>query len=74
MDHLQDRWLSIKEICAYLGVSDDTVYRWIKFHDMPTHKMGRLWKFKINEIDEWVKRAEQILKPLKRDRKAKRSI
>lgn len=52
MDHLQDRWLSIKEICAYLGVSDDTVYRWIKFHDMPTHKMGRLWKFKINEIDE----------------------
>lgn len=43
MDHLQDRWLSIKEICAYLGVSDDTVYRWIKIHEMPTHNMGRDW-------------------------------
>ena len=52
MDHLLDRLLSIKGIWAYRGVSDDTVYRWIKFHDMPTHKMGRLWKFKINEIDE----------------------
>ncbi|MDD2230830.1 MAG: helix-turn-helix domain-containing protein [Candidatus Cloacimonetes bacterium] len=65
MDHLQDRWLSIKEICAYLGVSDDTVYRWIKFHDMPTHKMGRLWKFKINEIDEWVKAGGATLKSIK---------
>lgn len=65
MDHLQDRWLSIKEICAYLGVSDDTVYRWIKSHDMPTHKMGRLWKFKINEIDEWVKTGGATLKSIK---------
>jgi len=65
MDHLQDRWLSIKEICAYLGVSDDTVYRWIKFHDMPTHKMGRLWKFKINEIDKWVKAGGATLKSIK---------
>jgi excisionase family DNA binding protein len=55
MNHLQDRWLSVKEICEYMGVSSDTVYRWIDDHQMPTQKMGRLWKFKKDEIDEWVK-------------------
>jgi len=70
MNHLQDRWLSVKEICEYLGVSNDTVYRWIEFHEMPTHKMGRLWKFKKDEIDEWVKAGGASLKAIKsKDRK-----
>ena len=55
MNYLLDRWLSIKKICVYLGVSDDTVYRWVKIHEMPTPKMERLFKFKISEIAAWVK-------------------
>lgn len=30
MNEMIDRWLSVKEICTYLDVSNDTVYRWIK--------------------------------------------
>ena len=52
---MEDRWLSISEICKYLGVSNDTVYKWIDKHKMPAHRMGRLWKFKKDEVDEWVK-------------------
>ena len=52
---IEDRWLSVEEICTYLGVSNDTVYKWIDKHDMPAHRMGRLWKFKKDEVDEWVK-------------------
>lgn len=55
MNEMNDRWLSVKEICAYMGVSSDTVYRWIETHEMPVHRMGRLFKFKITEIDAWVK-------------------
>jgi len=55
MAEIEDRWLSIKEICQHLGVSNDTVYKWIDRHDMPAHRMGRLWKFKKDEVDEWVK-------------------
>ena len=43
------------EIATYLGVRRDTVYRWIDRHSMPAHKIGRLWKFKKDEVDEWVK-------------------
>ncbi|WP_328284788.1 helix-turn-helix domain-containing protein [Desulfotignum phosphitoxidans] len=52
---MEDRWLSVYEIGKYLGVSSDTVYRWIDKHTMPAHRMGRLWKFKKDEVDEWVK-------------------
>ncbi len=55
MVKMEDRWLSIGEICKYLGVSNDTVYKWIDKYKMPAHRMGRLWKFKKDEVDEWVR-------------------
>lgn len=55
MDLTADRWLSVDEIAQYLGVSSDTVYKWIEKNAMPAHRMGRLWKFKKEEVDEWVK-------------------
>ncbi len=55
MVEIEDRWLSVDEMCRFLGVSNDTVYRWIGRHEMPAHRMGRLWKFKKSEVDEWVK-------------------
>lgn len=52
---MSDRWMSVEEIGGYLGVSKDTVYGWIAKRDMPAHKVGRLWKFKSDEVDSWVK-------------------
>jgi excisionase family DNA binding protein len=54
MAETNDRWLSVDEICKYLGVSKDTVYKWIDKQEMPAHRMGRLWKFKKNQVDVWV--------------------
>ena len=51
---MEDRWLSVEEIATYLGIKRDTVYRWINEKQMPSHRMGRLWKFKKDEVDEWV--------------------
>lgn len=52
---MPSRWMSVEEIAHYLGVSKDTVYGWISNRDMPAHKVGRLWKFKSDEVDEWVR-------------------
>ncbi len=51
-----DRWLSVDEICVYLGIKRDTVYKWIDEKDLPAHKVGRLWKFKKEEVDDWVRK------------------
>jgi len=52
---MEDRWQSVDEICVYLGVKRDTVYKWIREKGMPAKRVGRLWKFKKDEVDEWVR-------------------
>jgi excisionase family DNA binding protein len=52
---MEDRWLSVDEIGDYLGIKRDTVYKWISEKGMPAHKIGRLWKFKKDEVDRWVR-------------------
>jgi excisionase family DNA binding protein len=49
-----ERWLSVEEIAAHLGVSKETIYRWLESGKMPAHRMGRLWKFKASEVDAWI--------------------
>ena len=50
-----DRWLSVEEIAEHLGVAKDSVYRWIEKRGLPAHKVGKLWKFKKDEVDAWVR-------------------
>jgi excisionase family DNA binding protein len=52
---MSDRWMSVEEMAGYLGVSKDTIYGWITKREMPAHKVGRLWKFKSDEVDSWVR-------------------
>lgn len=52
---MNDRWLSLNEIGEYLGVKRDTIFKSIKERQMPAVKIGRAWKFKISEVDTWVK-------------------
>ena len=55
MENNLERWVSMKEITAYLGINRDTVLNWIEKRGMPAVKVGRLWKFKISEVDAWMK-------------------
>lgn len=47
-------WLSTEQIAAHLGVKRDTIYKWRVRHAMPAHKVGKLWKFRQPEVDQWV--------------------
>ena len=52
---IEDRWLSVEEIADYLGIKRDTDYKWIERKKMPAHKVGSLWKFRKEEVDDWVR-------------------
>lgn len=51
----QDPWVSVDAVAKHLGIARDTVYRWIDAKGLPAHRAGRLWKFKLSDIDEWVR-------------------
>ncbi len=55
---MQERWLSVAEIADHLGVSKDMIYSWLGQKKIPAHKVGRLWKFKISEVDEWMRQGK----------------
>ncbi len=42
-------------IQKHLSVSRDTVLQYINKRGMPAHKLGRQWRFKISEVDEWLR-------------------
>jgi excisionase family DNA binding protein len=51
----EPRWCSVNEVALHLGVAADTVYRWIENKGLPAHRVGRLWKCKLPEVDAWVR-------------------
>ena len=51
---MPEPWVSVEKVADHLGVAKDSIYRWIETKNLPAHRVGRLWKFKLSEIDEWV--------------------
>jgi excisionase family DNA binding protein len=49
-----ENWVSMDRMSSYLDISRETVLRWIK-RGMPAHKVGKVWKFKRSEVDEWIR-------------------
>jgi excisionase family DNA binding protein len=45
------RWLSIKEACEYLDVSEQTIYRWMREGVLTFYKIGDSTKFLREDLD-----------------------
>lgn len=50
-----ESWVSVDQIAEHLGVTRDSIYRWIERKGLPAHRVGRLWKFKMSAVDDWVR-------------------
>ena len=62
MNQLQNKWIGLDEAAEYLGIKPVTLRKWIKEEkEVPAHKIGRLWKFKCSELDDWVKSGKSII-------------
>lgn len=58
-----DNYIGLEEMAEYLGVKPVTLRSWVNdpMNSIPAHKIGRLWKFKRSEIDEWVSSGESAI-------------
>lgn len=51
---MEDDILTIEEVAKYLRVSERTVYDWAQKGEIPSGKIGTVWRFKKAEIEKWV--------------------
>jgi PTS system nitrogen regulatory IIA component len=51
---IDDAILTIEEVAKYLRVSERTVYDWAQKGEIPAGKIGTVWRFKKEEIEQWV--------------------
>lgn len=54
MDRDIEKWVNLEEIAEHMGLSKDTIRNYIKKQQIPYHKIGKQYKFKISEIDAWI--------------------
>ena len=50
----EERWVGIEEVAAHLRVAKESIYRWVDSKGFPAHRVGRLLRFKLSKVDEWV--------------------
>lgn len=48
-------WLTLEEAANHLKLGKSTLYRLAQAGEIPAHKMGRVWRFDVEEIDQWLK-------------------
>ena len=64
-ENFSENWVSLEEAATHLGVTKDTIRNWIKKTDIPANKIGKLWKFKLSELDLWVKSGKSAINDMK---------
>jgi len=52
---MPEKWVNLEDIAKHLSLSEDTVRTWIKENKLPYYRAGKRYKFKISEVDEWVR-------------------
>ena len=50
----EERWVGVEDVAAHLRVAKESVYRWVESKGFPAHRVGRLLRFKLSEVDQWV--------------------
>ena len=56
-----DNYISLEDAAEYLNIKPVTLRKWIKDKNIPAHKIGKQWKFKRSELEEWVKSGQSAM-------------
>lgn len=50
-----EKWVNLEDVAEYLSVSKDTIRVWMKDGKLPINKAGKRYKFKLSEVDNWLR-------------------
>ena len=48
-------WVNLEDVAVHLSVSKDTVHNWTKEGRLPAYRAGKMYKYKLSEVDLWLR-------------------
>jgi excisionase family DNA binding protein len=51
--------MTLREASEYLGISQDTLYKYLSEKQIPAFKLGNRWRFKKDLLDRWMERKSE---------------
>ena len=55
--------MNIRQASQYLGVSPDTLYKYVNEQKIPAFKLGNRWRFKKSKLDQWMEEKSMATEP-----------
>jgi excisionase family DNA binding protein len=55
--------MNIRQASQYLGVSPDTLYKYVGEQRIPAFKLGNRWRFKKSRLDQWMEEKSSQVEP-----------
>lgn len=55
--------MNIRQASQYLGVSPDTLYKYVGEQKIPAFKLGNRWRFKKSKLDQWMEEKSNQVEP-----------
>jgi len=52
----EERLMTIDEVAEFLHMNPMTLYSWVREGKIPAFKIGKVWRFRKNDIYEWLKK------------------
>ena len=64
---MKDEIMTIKDLSLYLKINEKTIYKLAKQGKLPGVKIGGMWRFKKEAIDNWMMSASKQIMEAKND-------
>jgi excisionase family DNA binding protein len=68
----QKEVMTLREASQYLGISPDTLYKYLNEDKIPAFKLGNRWRFKKDLLDRWIEKKSERMTERVLDVKPKR--
>ena len=49
-----ETYLTIEELADYLKLAEQTIRRWVLNSEIPYHKIKKVIRFRVSEIEKWI--------------------
>ena len=56
-----ETYLTIEELAEYLKLAEQTIRRWVLNREIPFHKIKKVIRFRVSEIEKWIDNGGLVL-------------